>query len=185
MSTALAPLRRKHQAFVDEYMKDRNATRAYIRAGYSPKGAQPSSAKLLSNPMVAAEIARRTEEYSRMAGLEVVDVLEELKKIAFSDLRQCFDEFGKLKHPTEWPDEVAGAIAGFGLVEEWGKDADGKREQKGWTKKVKLWDKPATLFKLLEFLKTRLPPEKPGEATVKVQVNADQAIVDLRALLAK
>lgn len=57
----------KQRAFIDECMKDRNATQAYIRAGYSPKGAQPSSAKLLLNPIVGAEIARRVEAYSAAA----------------------------------------------------------------------------------------------------------------------
>jgi phage terminase small subunit len=67
-STALSP---KHQAFVDEYMKDRNATQAAIRADYSEKTAPQIGSRLLTNVDMAAEIARRTEEYTKTASISV------------------------------------------------------------------------------------------------------------------
>jgi hypothetical protein len=46
------------------------------------------------------EIAKRVEEYSRSAGLSVVELFEQAKRIAFSDTRQLFDENGRLlQHP--------------------------------------------------------------------------------------
>lgn len=42
----------KQKAFGREYVKDHNATQAYIRAGYSPKGADVSAARLLGNASI-------------------------------------------------------------------------------------------------------------------------------------
>jgi len=56
MSTAAIPLTPKQQAFVAEYIVDKNATQAAIRAGYSAKTAQEQSSRLLSNVMVQAAI---------------------------------------------------------------------------------------------------------------------------------
>ena len=51
------PLSPRHERFVLEYLKDGNATQAYLRAGYSPGGAQPSASRLLCRPNIAAAIA--------------------------------------------------------------------------------------------------------------------------------
>ena len=51
----------RQEVFCREYIKDLNATRAAIRAGYSDKTAQPTSARLLSNAMVQARIATLVE----------------------------------------------------------------------------------------------------------------------------
>ena len=48
-------------------MKDRNATQAYIRAGYAAEHAESNATRMMGNDGVRAEIARRVEEYSRTA----------------------------------------------------------------------------------------------------------------------
>lgn len=71
-------------------------------------------------------------------------LLRELRSIATSDLREAFDDNGKLKHPSQWPDSIARAVAGLEVFEEFagaGKD----REYIGDTKKLKLWDKTKSL----------------------------------------
>ncbi len=86
----------KQQRFVDEYTcgdNDGNATRSYIAAGYTGKGAQQSSARLLSNAGVAAAIEVRCaaralvvkEELARL-DCTVANVLKELAVIGFSDM---------------------------------------------------------------------------------------------------
>lgn len=177
----------KQLAFVDQYMVDRNGTQAAIRAGYSPKSAKVTACRMLTNANVKAEIDRRVEEYSRTAGITVVDLLEVGKKLVFADIRKLFDERGRMLHPTEWPDDVAPAVAGMDITEEWGRDEDGKPERQGTTKKVRMIDKSGPLFKLLDFMSHRLPQhEKPvqGGATVNVQINAAQAVANLRAAIA-
>lgn len=53
---AESALSAKHKRFVAEYLTDLNATQAYIRAGYSEKGADVSASRLLGNASVRAAI---------------------------------------------------------------------------------------------------------------------------------
>src|SRR5690348_2901578 len=69
----------KHQAFVDEYLKDRNATQAVIRAGYSANGARATGNRLLTNPDINTAIAARAEKASAAADVSVSWVLREAK----------------------------------------------------------------------------------------------------------
>lgn len=75
------PLSLKHQAFVDEYLKDRNATQAVIRAGYSPNGARVTGTRLLTHPNIQEAIRARTEKASELADVTVVGVLRKTEEI--------------------------------------------------------------------------------------------------------
>lgn len=78
----------KQQRFVDEYLIDLNATQAAIRAGYSKKTAQVQSARLLSNVMVSAAVAKGMKSRATRTGITQDMVLRELAKIGFSDIRK-------------------------------------------------------------------------------------------------
>ena len=54
----------KQQRFVEEYCVDLNATQAYIRAGYTGKGAAQSASALLTNPKVADAITKQRAKVS-------------------------------------------------------------------------------------------------------------------------
>ena len=71
---------------MDEYLKDRNATQAAIRAGYSKKTAQEQSSRLLSNVMVSDLVREKVEAASKDAGIDRDMVLKELSKGAFMEL---------------------------------------------------------------------------------------------------
>lgn len=71
----------KQQAFVDEYLKDRNATQAAIRCGYSEKTAKQQGSRLLSNVDVASAIDSATTEVSERAKVDAQDVLESILRI--------------------------------------------------------------------------------------------------------
>ena len=58
----MAKLTAKQKRFCDEYLIDLNATQAAIRAGYSPKTAAASAARLLRNVKVQEYIAQRMAE---------------------------------------------------------------------------------------------------------------------------
>lgn len=68
-------------------------------------------------------------------------LLRELRSIALSDIKQLFNEDGAVLPVSEWPDSVSRAISSIEVDELWGKNAEGKNEQIGTTKKVKFWDK--------------------------------------------
>ena len=174
----------KHQLFVDEYLKDRNATQAAIRAGYSPKSAKVTACRLLTNANVKAEIARRIDAYTRTAGIQVVDLLLEMKAIAFSDLRQLFDDDGKPFDPSMWPEEAAKAVAAFDVAGKRDLGSDGEPIRLTW--KIRLHDKQKALFTLLEFLRLLSQPGQAagGDVAAKGQINAANALAELQAALA-
>lgn len=71
-------------------------------------------------------------------------VLRELQHIATSDIRKIFHEDGSLKPMSDWPEEVARAVASVEVYEVY--ERDGRQKvQVGWTKKVKFWDKRAAI----------------------------------------
>ena len=76
----MRPLTPKQQAFVEQYLVDRNGTQAAIRAGYAPKAAQEQASRLLSNAMVAAAIAEAGKKASAKVELDVEWVLRGIKE---------------------------------------------------------------------------------------------------------
>lgn len=73
----------KQAAFVREYLIDRNATQAAIRAGYAPgKTAEVQGHRLLSNAKVRAAVDAATQEHAEKAGITVEWVMNGLKSVA-------------------------------------------------------------------------------------------------------
>lgn len=68
----------KQRRFIEEYLLDSNATKAAIRAGYSPKTANEQGARLLANASVAAELAKAQAERSERTAITADNVLKEL-----------------------------------------------------------------------------------------------------------
>ena len=75
----------KQKMFCHEYMVDRNATQAAIRAGYSPKTAKSQGQRLLTKADIKKYIDEHTEEQYERAGISADDVLNELVSIAMVD----------------------------------------------------------------------------------------------------
>jgi len=65
--------------FVNEYMTDFNATQAYIRAGYSKKGAESSACRMLRVAKVKAAVTEQLEA----AGVTPERITIEIAAIAF------------------------------------------------------------------------------------------------------
>lgn len=80
-------------------MVDLNATQAAIRAGYSEKTAQEQSSRLLSNAMIAAEIAARRQVVTARNDITVDYVLGGLKK-NYERSMQDIPVYDKTGHPT-------------------------------------------------------------------------------------
>ncbi len=104
---ALTP---KQAQFCKEYIVDLNATQAYIRAGYSARSAEVESFKALRIPKIKAEIQRLMEIRSKKVELTAESVLEEIKKVAFLDIREGFNDDGTMKQPKDWSDDFAKGV---------------------------------------------------------------------------
>lgn len=108
-------LNEKQKRFVSEYIIDLNAKQAAIRAGYSPKGAEPQASRLLSNAKIQVEIAKAMEDRGKRTGITQDRVLAELSAIAFAkatDYVEVDDDGSvKIKPTAELTEEQKKAIA--------------------------------------------------------------------------
>ena len=72
----------RQEQFISEFLKDRNATQAAIRAGYYQSCAKSMALGNLNNPVVMSKIKALTERNSESAGVDAGFVLRELKRVA-------------------------------------------------------------------------------------------------------
>lgn len=82
---ALTP---KQDRFIQEYLKDLNATQAAIRAGYSEKTASEVGYENLRKPQIAAEIAKRQDAIGHENEITVEWILGEMKSTYFEAKRE-------------------------------------------------------------------------------------------------
>lgn len=158
----------KQSLFVSEYMKDRNATQAAIRAGYNPKSADRMGWSLLKNPKVQEAISERVEAAENRSQVTVDRVLTELARIAFADITDIVSVEGgkvRVRDTRDLPPETRKAIS---EITETG--------AAGGTIKVKLHDK----IKALELIGRHLAMFKD-----KLDVDAGETIVGVLAELAR
>jgi phage terminase small subunit len=131
--------------FKNEYLIDRNATRAYKIAYPSVKNdnvAAVNAHALLRKPKMEKAIEDALAEQQKRTEITADKVLKETAAIAFSDIRGLFDESGRLKKIHELDDDIAKAIAGIDVATV--KDGDDVLD----VKKIKLWSKNDALDKL-------------------------------------
>lgn len=146
----------KQRRFVVEYLKDNNATQAYVRAyGASPKSAETAGPRLLGDVRVKAEIVRLQDQaLARVqidTGISLERTLKEIARIAYFDPRRMFGQDGRPLPIAELDDDTAAVIAGLDVLEEW--DGAGQdRVLRGYVKKWKLADKKGALDMLMKHL---------------------------------
>ncbi|MEY9435567.1 terminase small subunit [Bradyrhizobium elkanii] len=108
-----APLNDKQQRFILEYLIDFNASQAAIRAGYSPKTAGSQAHDLLKKPEIQTAIAEARDRTSNRLELTRDQVIEQYRRLGFSDIRKAFDAYGQIKPIAELDEETAAAIQGY------------------------------------------------------------------------
>ena len=93
------PLSTRHERFVQEYLRDGNATRAYIRAGYSARGAQSCASRLLARPDIEAAVAAGRQRLAQTLEITVERLAREYAKIAFANVEDFveIDDDGRLR----------------------------------------------------------------------------------------
>lgn len=142
--------------FCDEYLKDRNGSRSYLVAYKSVKkeaSAEQGASRLLSsNVKVKAYIDYQLDKLSSETGITVKRILKEEGCLAFSDLRLIFNGISPIA-PSDLPEEIARALAGFEIIEKPIFDNEGKFECLAKTYKYKFWDKGRSLERLGRHLK--------------------------------
>lgn len=134
-------LTQKQKRFVDEYLKDLNATQAAIRTGYSPKVAHVNGPRLLTNAEIQSHLSSRMKARESRTEITQDRVLKELAKIGFQDVRALYNPDGSLKPIHSLDDQTAASIAGLEFSGVKGEDG----QIIGQTAKVRLSDKRAAL----------------------------------------
>ena len=76
----------KQKIFVYEYLIDFNARQAAIRAGYSKGTAGAIGAENLKKPQIQKFLEKYQNDRSEKCGIKFDMIIEELKKIGFSDI---------------------------------------------------------------------------------------------------
>lgn len=142
----------KHKRFCEEYLIDLNGRQAAIRSGYSENRAEVTASELLAKGDIQEYLSQRQKELQEVTGINQKRVLEEYAKLAFVDIRKFYDTNGRLLTPHEIPDDVAGALAGIEIFEEFGFDKSGEKQHVGDTKKIKTYDKVKALDSLAKHL---------------------------------
>lgn|SRR5262245_39379111 len=136
MPTALTP---KQTRFVAEYLTDLNGKQAATRAGYKASRAEVTASELLRDRKVSEAIAAGKAEQLAVAGLSAQRVLDELARVAFSDIRDLVDADGHLKPLHKLSDGTAGAIASIDVSS---KNGNGDPYT---VHRIRLWDKMRAL----------------------------------------
>lgn len=140
----------KQAAFVQQYLVDKNATQAAIRAGYSAKTASSAGERLLRNVEIAKALERGMSDLAGRLGITAERVLLERSRLAFFDVRKLFREDGSPIPVNELDADAAAAIAGLEVAEIWeggGED----RHFVGYLKKYKLASKDPSLAALEKY----------------------------------
>ena len=163
-----AKLNHRQRRFVDEYVVDPNATQAAIRAGYSARTARQMGAENLSKPVIAEAVEEARRELAERAGIERGQIIEELKRLARSDIRDSafWDKTDMtLRNSDDLPPDAARAIREVTETITRTEDATTVRRS------VKLHDKLGALRDLAKIL--GMYPKEPQAAGTINQYNFD------------
>ncbi len=157
----------------------KNATRAAIEAGYSPRTARQQGARLLSDVALQAAIAEMEAKFAERAGLSIERTLREVARLAYADPRRLFREDGSLIPIREMDDDTAATIAS--IEHETKVDRSASDDGDGIITnmkiaKLKTWDKNAALEKAMKHLGLfREDNQQQGRESLVLKVEVAQA----------
>lgn len=150
----------KQKRFCQEYLKDLNATAAYIRAGYAvnpdTRTASVNASKLLTNTNIQAYIQQLRDRAASRSEITLEKTLQEIARIAFADITTAlsFDADGvHFKNSSELPQAVTAAISSVSSTETQ-KTFRGETETK-ITYKMQMHGKVPALTLLADFFGVR------------------------------
>lgn len=148
--------------FAREYIKDLNATQAYLRCkpDVTPATARVGGSKLLTDPDIQNHVATLQAERRDRLQIDADTVLQELAACGYSDFRHYrIDDAGNFTLAPDAPPSAARAVAGLK------RRTTVKGEVVEHTVDYRLWDKPKSLIALAQHLgligtgsEAQLPP---------------------------
>lgn len=140
-------LTNKQIRFCEEYIIDLNATQAAIRAGYSKKVAGSIGFENLRKPEIESFISSLQKDKSEELNFSFNRVAQEIAKVAFGDVKNYFDDNGRLINVNELEGQVSASIKAVTVFSEKTK-LEGEILIEESIKKIESYDK----LKALELL---------------------------------
>ena len=135
----------RHESFAQERARGKSIDEAYQIAGFKPN--RSNASRLNANEHIRARVDEIVGRGAVKAEATVARVLEEMRRLGFSDMRKAFDENGNLKRPEDWDDDFAAAVSSIEVVKR--SIGDGEVEH---IHKIKVWDKNSALEKMAKHL---------------------------------
>jgi phage terminase small subunit len=102
----------RQQLFIKEYLIDRNATQAAIRAGYSEKTAEQIGFRLLRNVQIEKAVNSALEKQMKRLDISADRVLQEIACLSFYDPKD-FESVNGPEDIKNLPEDVRRAIVGW------------------------------------------------------------------------
>jgi phage terminase small subunit len=150
----------REAAFVREFPKDFNLTKAAIRAGYSAKTAHVQGSQVLKRVRVRAALEKHLSTLTARAEISAERLIKELAKVAFSDVRD-FSGWTqrrlRLMPSATLPDSAAACI------QEVSAGKNGVR--------IKLHDKLTALAQLARYVGVVPTSPHPGDVVIYIPDN--------------
>lgn len=159
--------------FCEVYLADvdRNQKRAYLDVypNSTERNAEVSASKLLSLPKVAQYVQWRDRAIQEELQSSQRRIVQEYVRVGFCDPRRLYNDDGTMKLPKDWDDDLAAAIAGIEVFEEFEGQGE-NRKFVGFTKKVKFWNKVEALNSLAKH-RGMFPQAPPIPVSVNLNIN--------------
>lgn len=155
-------LKLKERRFVEEYVKNGgNASDAYRKAGYKNENqfsVRAGACSMLKKPHIAEAIAKRVGDRDVKFFGTPENIMSELCKIGFSDIRKFYTAEGHLRPIQDLQDDIAGAVSGVDIRTEHRVNEKRGDDITTTTTVIKLWPKMDAL-KMLAMMLGFLHPD--------------------------
>lgn len=162
-------LKESHQRFADKYFETLNGTQSAIYAGYAEASARIEASRLLDREDVQAYLQELRLAASEATGITHKRVLEEIGRLAFSDIRNYYNGDNQLIPITDLDDASAAALSSVKIDE-----INAGEVTIGYTKEVRLYNKLDGLEKLAKHLglyeKDNRQKSTDADKTMKVEI---------------
>lgn len=135
----------RHELFCQGLAKGLTVDEAYAAAGFKPN--RGNASRLKANEGIEARLREILAEGAGRAAVDAGRTMQEIARVALSDIRQAFTESGSLNSPADWPEDFARAVAAVEVVTR-NVALPGQPAELEYTHKIKLWDKNSGLEKL-------------------------------------
>src|ERR1700712_4695726 len=146
MKTMRTELTAKQRLFCDEYLIDRNATAAALRAGYS--AATALGGHLMVIPKIKWYLEERIQLTAKKLRVNHEMILDELCKIAFGNMGNFFGADGNLKPMNEVDADDKAALWSLSVSDA----GSGATDDMVSTTKIRMYNKLSALDKIAKHL---------------------------------